>query len=101
IATVRTLIQFSPDPSLALAIFALLALLLLAVFTWMTVVSVGALVSDTRKISRGGEPTFADGVKAGVESFWPLLVVIVAAKVVDTLALTVTSVNLGALLSNG
>jgi hypothetical protein len=100
-ASVRAMILFSPTPALALAIFILLALLLGAVFAWMTVVSVGALVSDTRKISRGGEPTFADGVKSGTESFWPLLVVNVAVKVVEFLALAVTAMNLHALLRDG
>lgn len=97
-AAVQAVISYSAFPSLTLAIFAVLALLLTAIFVWMCTVSVGALVADVRKIYRGGEPAFGDGVKAGTDMFWPVFKVNLAVKLVVLAALVMTALNLQALL---
>ncbi|MEY4744441.1 MAG: hypothetical protein RL272_386 [Candidatus Parcubacteria bacterium] len=98
ISTVKALISFSPYPALSLMIFLVVMVLLASVFAWMTLVSVGALITGTRKISRGGEPVFGDGVKAGAEKFWQLLGVNLLSKAVILLALIMTGANLYTLM---
>ncbi len=98
ISTIKALISFSPYPALSLLIFLVVFVLLASIFAWMTLVSVGALITGARKISRGGEPVFGDGVKAGAEKFWQLLGVNLLAKVVTLLALVMTGANLYTLM---
>lgn len=96
--TIKAVITYSPYPVLSLAIFTVALVLMFSVFAWMTVVSVGGLISGIRKISRGGEPTFGDSIKAGAERFWPLLTVNLLAKIVILLALLLTGANLYVLM---
>lgn len=98
--TARAIINFSTVPALALVVLIIISVLLAAVFAWMSLVSAGGLVSDTRKISRGGEPTFGDGVKAGSEAFWRLLGLNLLTKTVLFGALFISSVNLYALMTD-
>lgn len=96
--TIKAIIAFSPYPLLSLVIFTVALTLMFSVFAWMTVVSVGGLISGVRKISRGGEPTFGDSIKAGAERFWQLLGVNLLAKIVILLALLLTGANLFVLM---
>lgn len=98
LSTIKAVISFSPYPALSLLIFLAVFALIVVIFAWITLVSVGALISGTRKISRGGEPVFGDSVKAGAEKFWRLLGVNVIAKVVILLALIMTGANLYTLM---
>ncbi|MEK9152031.1 MAG: hypothetical protein AAB692_01565, partial [Patescibacteria group bacterium] len=92
--SVRTIVAYSPSPAVASLIFLVIAGLFLAVFAWMTVMSVGALIASARKISRGGHPDFSDGVKAGTEPFWRLLAIIALAKFVALAGFVLTGTNL-------
>lgn len=100
LATVKAIVAFSPSPTLAVLIFATLGALLFAVFAWIATVSIGGLVNNVRRIERGGYPVFADGVKAGAASFWPLFGVTAATNAVIGLAFLLTSANLYALLAD-
>lgn len=80
LTTMRTLIAFSASPVTATIIFVTVFGLLSLVFFWMMMVSIGALVSATRRIEKGGEPTFGDLVKTGAERFWTILAVNLLAK---------------------
>jgi len=100
-ATVRTVASFSPFPALAMLLFFAAAALCGAIFAWITVTSSAALLSGSRKIARGGEPHFSDGVKVGAEKFWPLLGVIAACGAVVCLALGITGGNLAASMRAG
>lgn len=98
LTTIKAIISYSSYPALSLLIFFVVLSLLFAVFAWMTVVSVGGLLTGIRKISRGGEPTFGDDIKAGSERFWRLLGVNALAKIVILLALLMTGANLFVLM---
>ncbi|HTK04531.1 MAG TPA: hypothetical protein VL500_03015 [Candidatus Eisenbacteria bacterium] len=100
LTTIRAIVAYSPYPALSLLIFLVVFTMLFAVFAWMTLVSVGALILGARKISRGGEPTFGDGVKAGAEKFWSLLGVNLVSKFVIMLALVMTGANLYILMKD-
>lgn len=100
LTTMKAIVAYSPYPALSLLIFFVVLTLLFSVFAWMTLVSVGALVIGARKIARGGEPTFGDGVKAGAEKFWPLLGVNVLSKLVILLAYVMTGANLYILMKD-
>ncbi len=100
-STMRAVIEYSTVPAVALVICAFVLAVIGAVFAWMSLVSVGALVSGSRKISRGGEPTFGDGVKAGSEAFWRLFGLNVLTKTIIAGALFVSSANLYALMRDG
>jgi len=100
LTTIKAIIAYSPYPALSLLIFLVVFSLLFAVFAWMTLVSVGALILGARKISRGGEPMFGDGVKAGAEKFWRLLGVNLISKIVILLALVMTGANLFILMKD-
>lgn len=100
-ATVRAIIDYSTIPAIALVVCTIIFAVIGAVFAWMSLVSVGGLVSGARKISRGGEPSFGDGVKAGSESFWRLLGLNVITKTVLFGALFISSANLYALMRDG
>jgi hypothetical protein len=99
--TVRAIIDYSTVPAVALVVFAILFVIIATVFAWMSLVSVGGLVSSARKISRGGEPTFGDGVKAGSEAFWRLLGLNILTKTILFGALFISSANLYALMRDG
>ena len=73
LATFRAVMLASPFPLLAFVVALLVLSLFCGVFAWMTYVSVGAIISSVRKIERGGDPHFADEVKAGTQTFWPVL----------------------------
>lgn len=96
--TIKAVITFSPYPMLSIVIFLAALTLMFSVFAWMTVVSVGGLLSGVRKIARGGEPTFGDSIKTGAERFWQLLGVNVLSKAVILLALLLTGANLFVLM---
>jgi hypothetical protein len=98
--TMRALVTFSAYPALALLIFVAAAALLIAVFAWMTSTSVGGLIANVRKIARGGEPTFGEGLKAGSEKFLTVLAVIVISKLVIWTALALTGANLIVLMKD-
>ncbi len=80
ITTMKTIIAFSASPLTATVIFVSVFGLLSLVFAWMMMVSIGALISATRRIEKGGEPTFGDLVKTGAERFWTILSVNLLAK---------------------
>lgn len=75
VVTVRTVINYSSNPVIATVAFLALMAAIFAVLAWMVTVSLGALVGSVKKIVRGGEPTFADGLKLGAAKFWPLLAI--------------------------
>jgi hypothetical protein len=100
LTTIKAIVSYSPYPALSLLIFFVVLSLLFAVFAWMTLVAVGALVIGARKISRGGEPTFGDGVKAGADKFWRLLGVNLLSKIVILLAYVMTGANLYILMKD-
>jgi hypothetical protein len=80
LTTMRAIISFSAYPALALTVFLTVLGLLTLVFAWMTMVSVGALISSTRRIEKGGDQTFADGIKTGTEKFWKVFTINLLAK---------------------
>ena len=100
LTTIKAVISYSSYPALSLLIFFIVGTLLSAVFAWMTLVSVGALISAARKIVKGGEPMFGDSIKAGSERFWRLLGVNLLSKAVIVLALVMTGANLFILMKD-
>lgn len=80
LTTLKTIIAFSASPVTATVIFVTVFGLLSLVFAWMMMVSIGALISATRRIEKGGEPTFGDALKTGTEHFWTVLAVNLLAK---------------------
>lgn len=95
---IAAIIRYSPFPALSVGVFGLTALLLFAVFAWIATVSIGALIANARKIERGGDPGFADGLKVGAERFWDLFRVQLASKLVIGIAYLVTASTLYGLI---
>jgi hypothetical protein len=82
LTTMKAIISFSASPVAALVIFLVVFGLLSVVFLWMTMTSVGALVSSARKIEKGGEPTFSEGMRVGADRFWTILGINLLARLV-------------------
>ncbi len=94
VAMVHALIVSSSSPFLAAGVFAAVGAIVLAIFAWISLVSLGALLSSARKIERGGEPTFAEAVKTGTDRFWPLLGITAATKLASGAAFAFIAANL-------
>jgi hypothetical protein len=98
LATVKTIIAYSPFPAIAAALFIAAFLLILAVFVWFTVVSVGALLASAASLTKGGDPHFAEGIRLGAPKFWSLFAVLAASKIVIWAGAAVSAVLLYALM---
>ncbi len=73
IAAMQTIVKFTSFPILSILLFLVMMGLFVGVFLWMGNVAAGALVSSVKKIEKGAEPTFSEGLKAGSEKFWRVL----------------------------
>lgn len=93
-ATFRALVAYSSYPSATLLVLLVILSLTLAVFLWITVVAVGALIAGVRKSAKGGDLPFGDALKVGAEKFWPLLGVNLLSKIVIVLSFLLTGANL-------
>ncbi len=97
-ALFRAMVAFSPNPVLTVAFFVVTAAIVFAVFVWVIVVAIGALISSIDKIRRGGDSDFADGVRQGIAKFWQLLAINALAKIAIGAAVLLTGTNLFALV---
>ncbi len=95
-----TVVKYSPSPLLTACLFAVAGLLCLAIFIWIVIVSVGALIGSVRKIERGGSPHFSDGMKIGADNFWKILALTVMVKAVIVAAMFLLVANIGAMLTD-
>lgn len=82
LSSIRTLIQFSPNPLISVLVFTLIMGLLIVVFAWIITVSIGALIASVRKIAKGKDMRLPDAMKVGAEKFWPVFGVNAMAKIV-------------------
>ena len=98
--TLRAVLSFSSSPILATTIFIIIAGLLLAVFFWIATTSIGALIHNVRKIELGGEPTFGDGMKVGMQAFWKILALNLMTKFVIIVTALITGCNLFILIQH-
>ncbi len=97
-ALFRAMVAFSPSPVLTVTFFLVAAAIAFAVFIWVIVVAIGALITSVDRIRRGGDSDFADGVRQGIAKFWPLLGVNALAKIAIAAAVLLTGTNLFALV---
>lgn len=101
ISTIRAIIEFSAFPILSLMIFTVITALILAVFVWVVTISIGALTTSMRKIERGGDPTFSEAMKAGMERFPSLFGVLALMVIAISAARFFTDTNMFPLLYEG
>lgn len=71
--TFKETVLASGMPFVATLLLLLVIGLFLAAFGWMIYISIGALVSGVRKIERGGDISFEDGISSGASRFWQVL----------------------------
>ncbi len=99
-ATMRAMVNLSPYPAISIAFFTVTAILLLAVFAYIISLSIGAMIYSVRKIERGGEPTFSEGLKTGSITVGRVLTLNIGAKMAMWLSFAITGANLAHLLVN-
>jgi len=97
-ALFRAMVAFSANPILTVTLFLMIVAMVFAVFIWVIVVAIGAIIGSVDKIRRGGDADFAEGVRLGVASFWRLLGINALAKIAIGAAVILTSTNLFALV---
>ncbi len=73
--TLDNISQLFKSDTLSMVILLLIGLIILALFcflVWLTIMSQGALVSNSAGIIAGKVRVFKDGIVAGVKNFWPV-----------------------------
>ena len=94
LATIRALISFSPSPWASLLIYSVVGLVLSAIFAWIVIMALGALVSSVRAIDKGKDLDFPEALKTASKEFWRLLGVVVLVKLASLAAALVIGINL-------
>lgn len=90
----REVIHGSRNPALAMTALILLCLSFLAAFAWTASVSVGALIAAVRKVAKGGDLHFSQGIAAGAPPAVTLLGIQIATKIAVAIVYLITGIGL-------
>ena len=100
VATVRLYGWYAERPALTGTAFVLSSVLLYALAWALATPAIGALIFSVRKIARGGEPEFSEGLRAGRATFGPVLLVNLLARVAIWTALLITGLYMAILIAH-
>jgi hypothetical protein len=88
------------DTTASAIIGSLIVLMILALFVWLMVTSVGALTNSIAQLDSGKKITFNGAMASGHKYFWKNFVIILLAKLIDYGVLILMAVLVSLMLSN-
>lgn len=100
IAALHGVARLSPVPVVSVVLYLALLATFIGLFAYVVSLAIGGLIHGIRKVERGGEPTFSEGIEGGKAHVWQVFSANLLSKAIIALAFILTGANLVLYLGN-